>query len=260
MIPAADIAVCIGFRNWHVSHLDRCLASLLAQTGARFAEVSLVDLGSDGTALQDEILIASQYGVSVLLASRAEWSRSVALNMAARHSSASWLLFTDADMIFPEEYIVRVFGLILAEDTLYLTRSRDFGHPSIYDGSVWDPPHTLAKLRGLTTPHDDVGQGGGMLVPREWFEKVGGFDEFYSVWGAEDNDLVLRAQWNGLRVEWLPDVFVAHQWHRRDWPTLAQFAQVQRNRAYLAERIVEQELGWPAIIRNANPTTLWCCG
>jgi hypothetical protein len=78
------------------------------------------------------------------------------------------------------------------------------------------------------------------------------------VWGCEDNDLTARAQWDGLDVRRLSNevppwssaefigAWVAHQWHRRDWPTPEQLAQVRRNRAYFYQRIAD---GGP-IIRN----------
>jgi len=85
-----------------------------------------------------------------------------------------------------------------------------------------------------------------MVVPAEWFWKVGGFDEFYQVWGAEDQDLVDRATWDGLPVQWLPEAWVVHQWHRRDWPTPAQFDVVNRNRVYYRARGVARG----PIVRN----------
>jgi GT2 family glycosyltransferase len=104
------------------------------------------------------------------------------------------------------------------------------------------------ELYQSSTIHPTVGQGGAMVVPIPWFIKVGGFDEAYEVWGAEDNDLVLRAQWDGLPIEWLPEesAWVVHQYHNRAWPTTKQADQVKRNRVYLAERIAAKG----PIIRN----------
>ena len=94
-----------------------------------------------------------------------------------------------------------------------------------------------------------------MLIPIPWFQEVGGFDEVYQVWGAEDNDLILRARWAGLDVAWLlpeQDAWVVHQHHTRSWPVPSQMAQVRRNRDYLAQRELEQG----PIIRNCHHETL----
>jgi GT2 family glycosyltransferase len=88
-----------------------------------------------------------------------------------------------------------------------------------------------------------------MVAYRRWFHRVGGFDEFYRVWGAEDNDLVLRAEWDGVGAEWISGAVVYHQWHRRDWPTPEQTEQVAINREYLAARA---RAGGP-IVRNDRP-------
>ncbi|MDP3767383.1 MAG: glycosyltransferase family A protein [Dehalococcoidia bacterium] len=180
----ADIAVCLGFRNWHLSHLDRCLRSLLSQQNYRFAEIALVDLGSEDGVLAEVVRIARRHGLSVLVAHRDEWSRSAALNLAAKSTNASRLLFTDADMIFPREYLARLHQPLpiqpeiidrAALAPLGLTRSRDLPPPELLDSPL-DGPWTEERLRHNTSPHPDVGMGAGMLVPRAWFERVGGFD------------------------------------------------------------------------------------
>jgi GT2 family glycosyltransferase len=153
-------------------------------------------------------------------------------------------------MLFPAAWLPTARAAIArAPETLWLTRAWDLTEEStrvfhaVHGGQADD-----AWLTSTGQEHPTVGQGGGMIVPARWFWDVGGFDEFYQVWGGEDNDLVLRARWDGRRVEWLPETHVVHQFHPRDWPTPEQFAQVQRNRDYLAARMREQG----PIRRNPN--------
>lgn len=237
------ITFCLGFYHWHREHLTRCLASLerFHQRVLLVAGHEMPDLGA---------------AVEVVFRPMQTWSRSYALNEAAALARTPYLCFTDADMIFPSNWysiaksyaLSRTFGF-------FLTDSRDLQENMPYrllTHSLLDDPtgdrHRRVML-DLSTPHDRVGQGGGMIVPREWFLRVGGFDEFYRVWAAEDNDLVQRIGWDGFDVEWLPNTFVAHQWHRRDWPSEEQVLQVQKNRDYFRDRIMA---GGP-IIRNGGP-------
>jgi hypothetical protein len=245
-----DVVACVGFKDWYTDHLTRCLDTL---THAQMPTV-LVDLGSrGGTRAKVRELVRAFPHVTLIEAEADEWSRSRALNLAAAAApSAETYVFTDADMLFPLRWawalrwnLSRPNGM----ETLWLTDSRDL--PPSYDltfpeGEWW---RNAGWLHRHSTPHTRLGQGAAMVVPRRWFEKVGGFDEFYKVWSSEDNDLCLRAEWDGFPVEWMgppESAWVCHQHHRRDWPTAEQFAQVQRNRSYLAERITARG----PIVRN----------
>ena len=239
------ISACLGFRNWNLDHLDRCLCSL----NAFGLDVHLVDLGSDlDVRWRVQQTAASSPFVRVSSLNAEEWSRSCALNHAARQVSknTTHFLFTDADMLFPITWrAVADVALTRDSSALWLTRSRDLpeGFESLVaDQSWWRwGSYTVANLRRVTTEHPDTGEGAGMLVPRTWFERTGGFDETYKVWGVEDTDLVWRARQDGLTVQWLPDVFVAHQWHPRDWPTPSQRAVIVQNRLHFAEKKIAAE-------------------
>jgi hypothetical protein len=245
-----DVVACLGFRDWHVAHLRRCLDTL---TQVKLPIV-LADLGSrPATRAAVRETVQQHANVTLVEAEADEWSRSRALNLAAAAAAAAdTLVFTDADMLFPARWgwalrwnLSRPRGT----ETLWLTDSRDL--PSLDFPLPSDWWRNAGWLHRSSTPHTRLGQGAAMIVPRRWFTSVGGFDEFYKVWGAEDNDLVLRAEWSGLPVEWLgppESAWVAHQWHRRDWPTSDQIEQVQRNRAYLAARITARG----PVVRNSR--------
>ena len=246
-----SVVACVGFRDWYTDHLARCLDTLTRLP----LPVVLVDLGSRGGTLAKVRDLAQSYPhVTLIEAEAPEWSRSRALNLAAAAApTAETLVFTDADMLFPSRWAWALnwnLGRPKGRETLWLTDSRDL--PPLYavmlpEGDWW---RNAGWLHRSSTPHTRLGQGAAMVVPRRWFEKVGGFDEYYRIWGAEDNDLALRAEWDGLPVTWLgppESAWVVHQHHRRDWPTAEEITQVQRNRAYLAERIAERG----PIVRNA---------
>jgi len=249
---------CLGWKDWYLDHLVRCLGSIRKYTDA---PVVLADLGSRHSRAVREI--GRDFAVRVVDAPREVWSRSHALNVAAESLSlgdltqTTALVFTDADMLFSARWFEVVGDLLNAPGAadpdrakLYLTPSRDLDPATTADLGLWwmaHPPSDEALFEA-STAHPSVGEGAAMIVPRLWFMRVGGFDEAYEVWGGEDNDMVLRAGWSGVPVEWLPDerACVFHQYHRRDWPSAEGFDRVRRNRAYLAERVRERG----PIVRN----------
>lgn len=183
---------------------------------------------------------AAKHAVKVISLEPQEWSRSVALNAAAWAApEAVRYVFTDADMIPDPDWRTVIEATLAAEipreGTVWLTRSRDLPEGAT---AALENRYLADRMRllALSSEHPAVGQGAAMVVPGEWFRRVGGFDEAYAVWGCEETDLLMRAVWDGLAVRWLPGTFAVHQWHRRDWPTAEQYRRIQRNRAHLAAR------------------------
>lgn len=230
----ADLTFCLGFRAWYPDHLRRCLQSLLP-----FGCPVVVTIGDetrpDWCASNGTVMDTAATWIHRPMTI---WSRSVALNHAIRTAETPYVCCTDADMIFPSHWWPAACRMIRPSRML-LTDSRDLD-PDVTDR--WDGRKRSAfvsadsRLQILSTPHSRVGQGGAMVMARDWVLGIGGFDEAYTGWGSEDNDLVARARWDGLIVAWILDTFVAHQWHSREaTPNL--WAHVLKNRAYLAKRL-----------------------
>jgi GT2 family glycosyltransferase len=58
--------------------------------------------------------------------------------------------------------------------------------------------------------------GGNLCVPRDTFERVGGFDETFAGWGPEDADLCFQLFNRGLGVAFHPTAALFHLDHPRD--------------------------------------------
>lgn len=254
---------CLGYKDWYANHLARCLRSLRSQTNA---PIVIADLSVDESSKAAVQQLARAHSAEVVLSPREVWSRSIALNLAASVAKTQHLVFTDADMIFSAHWVrvaERCFEDVSARGLklFKLTRSRDLAGGLAQEYSqFWEydePENREEWLRGVSTPHPDIGQGAATVVTAEWFRRVGGFDEVYSVWGCEDNDLVLRAQWDGYTVDWFSSVYVYHQYHSHGVghpliPTheAAQVVMehVKFNRKYLAQRMEEKG----PIVRNSK--------
>jgi hypothetical protein len=68
-----------------------------------------------------------------------------------------------------------------------------------------------------------------------FYHHIRGYDEFYEVWGLDDDDLIQRFSYLGLEVRKLESgSFYLHQWHPKfeGVPGGKDHIQVQRNRAY----------------------------
>ena len=109
----------------------------------------------------------------------------------------------------------------------------------------------------LVVPHQrDIDRGStpsrtasAVASARPLFHVARGYDEYYEVWGNEDDDLYRRFRYLGLRPKALgPESFYMHQWHAesargRDGKNAEQ---VRRNQLYLAKArsILRNDDGW----------------
>ncbi len=66
---------------------------------------------------------------------------------------------------------------------------------------------------------------------RSVWEQIGGFDERFQGYGAEDTDFAFSAQEKGVRVAWLGGGTAFHQYHDQYAPPLQHFHDVLRNAA-----------------------------
>lgn len=94
-----------------------------------------------------------------------------ARNLGAQAAKSDWFFFVDADIFVKP-------GL-----ASYI---RNHYHPSYF-------------FKSLRPPGQRVTAWGSVVVGREAFERVGGYDEVYAGWGCEDEDFFYKLLINGTR-------------------------------------------------------------
>lgn len=165
------------------------------------------------------------------------FNRAAARNAAARKATGDVLVFSDADTI-PD---------LLAVDTAITAARRH--------GGVWWPFTEYRYLAATVQPGDNLASaaaeeiypasvGGTLVVRRDVFAELGGFDERFREWGGEDRAFELAAAALAT-VNRIPAVAYAFN-HPADrnmrgpWRTLLQEYRIayrrQRMREYLDSR------------------------
>lgn len=87
-------------------------------------------------------------------------------------------------------------------------------------------------------------------VRAEDFAALGGFDESFSGWGAEDLEFGYRLHANGVRLELSRDAWVIDAPHERDWPKNLQQFGVNLIRFVDKYRLPMIEIGWALSTRG----------
>ena len=216
--------------NYNTGHyLSRCLTSIERHRGDLSVDVLVVDNAShDGS----HTAAAAAHPWARLIENERNVYLSPAWNQGARATTAPYLLFLNPD--------AEVFAGTLAD---YVGVAREHPRAAIVgpmirnpDGTVYAsgrrfPSVTDAALHALLSPFTrdnpftrryemdgwdrtterevDWVSGACMLMPREAYDAVGGFDEAFPLY-AEELDIATRLRDSGRSVLFTPEVEVLH--------------------------------------------------
>ena len=263
MVP--DCSIVVGFRDRGLDTLRLALRSHSECSVAGRIEVVVVDYGSRNP---DEVRSVVEAAGAHLLRVETEgrWSRARALNHGIRRAARSdRILTTDSDNLYGPRTVEEILDAIRSHpdpERLYaLVQCRDLPPelPTRELGSLdWQ------RMERAARPVSREGAGGCACFPRSFVEDVRGYDERMEWWGAEDNDLLSRAESRGLETVWIDrdDARIYHVWHESMEATLAEdreFRQtVARNRTLLrTSRTAYRNLGsWGGLPSPPPPVSV----
>lgn len=225
----ADLAVVIV--NYNAGqYLERCLASLAVRRGDVAIDVLVIDNAShDGS----HTAAAAAHPWVRLICNATNVFLSPAWNQGARQTSAPYLLFLnpDAEMFAGTlaDYVqmarshprAGIVGPMIRnpDGTVYASGRR---FPSVVDATFHamlspftrDNPFTRRYEMGgwdrSTAREVDWVSGACMLMPREAYDAVGGFDERFPLY-AEELDIATRLREIGRTVLFTPAVEILHE-------------------------------------------------
>lgn len=219
--------VTVNYNGWN--YLDHCLTSLLQNVRRDDLEVIVVDNASQDASVDN--LRRSYPSVKIVEGSEnVGFSRGC--NRGAQAAIGRYLLFLNNDTIIQDDFLkpmadfledhprVGVLGprLVYEDGTFQLSSG---SLPSVQQEAFDRVVYALARrrtewlLHHLTRRYASVREvewvtGACLLVRREVFEAVGGFDENMFMY-FEDKDLCKRIAEQGWRVVYFPEVTVIHR-------------------------------------------------
>ncbi|MXZ98385.1 MAG: glycosyltransferase [Acidimicrobiaceae bacterium] len=212
--------------------LELTLASLERQTYPRdLFEVVIVDDGSNPPL---DAPAGSPLSIRVVYQEDRGFGLARARNAGARAADHEILVFLDCDMMPEEGWLAEhARWHHAANDALTLGFRAHVEVDGIDAGAVRTRPGSLAELfadrpsdrpawiefhmtrtRQLTSDDDDlfrVVTGGNLGISRSFFESVGGYDETFTQWGAEDTEFGYRAYTMGGLLVPVRDALCWHQ-------------------------------------------------
>jgi hypothetical protein len=252
-----DVTILIGVRDRADYRLVNALASLRAQTYPRpLVHAVVVDYGSQAPVARHIAAACRRYEADYVRADRVTaWNRSRCLNIAVRRATTKYLLTSDADLVFSSTYLADAVRMLRrsplsvvcspmqdlpAECADYLERSAREECTLCVEDLAGD-----ASPRYEWELHPSIG-----ITYTAYHQLIHGYDEFYELYGSEDEDLAKRFQYLGLDLVALDSAaFYLHQWHPKfegvtTHPNLERV--ITRNRDHLTRThtILRNTDGW----------------
>jgi GT2 family glycosyltransferase/lipopolysaccharide/colanic/teichoic acid biosynthesis glycosyltransferase len=229
----AEISVIIV--NYNVKELlENCINSIFAASKNIETEIIVVDNNSyDGSAEYLKSKFCSKPNVKII-ESKINLGFAKANNLGATQAAGKYLLILNPDTILQEDTLEKTLSfyksdpktgavtckLVLPNGKLDLACRRSFPSPSVaiyriiglsklFPGNKLFGRYNLTYLNENETYEVDAVCGAFMMIEKATYDKVGGFDEDYFMYG-EDLDLCYKIKQAGYKIFYYSGTSIIH--------------------------------------------------
>jgi GT2 family glycosyltransferase len=212
--PSVSVII-VTFNAAH--YIERCLASVFAQSHGQF-EVIVVDNASTDASAD---LVRQRFPLARLIASPTNEGYGGGNNRGAGEASGEILVFLNPDAVPEREWLTQLTGSMREQFRQYATSKITMLSDSNKLNSSGNLIHYLGLsfCRGLNAERSSFAtaelvagaSGAACAISRDLFERLGGFDRTLFMY-HDDVDLSLRALLAGERCLYVPAAVVAHDY------------------------------------------------
>ncbi|HEY5980153.1 MAG TPA: galactosyltransferase-related protein [Microlunatus sp.] len=212
-----------------------------------------VVVAMDDPVLVERLGASSETSVIAVPADRRGLPLATARNVGARAAltlGAELLIFLDVDCLPGADLVAgyrdaghdpATAASLLCGPVAYLPPPGSDGYDLARLGQFAPHPGRPAPERGVRQTHGDPRLFWSLsfaLTPATW-RRIGGFDEEFVGYGAEDTDFGFRAEAAGIGLTWVGGATAYHQWHPTQSPPVRHLDDILRN-----GRIFARRWGW----------------
>lgn len=196
-----SLSVVISWRDR--KELGRCVESLSRMLNGRDAEIIVVNLG--GTRELLNVQIAGFENIKIV-EKESEWfNKPLANNIGAHAARGDYLFFCDCDILFENAEFLELYDMVCASNKTFGTlagvretdpNSRGGRNVACFGYELNIRIANGASVR-IVDNEEDIQDGtrqapGLLLVKRNDFDAVGGYNSALDGWGWEDQDMICR--------------------------------------------------------------------
>lgn len=235
-----DISIIILNHN-NMNVVFRCVESLLAFNKRYGCEIIVVDNDSSDGSYEK---LQNKYEGRIILLKNRKNGCSSGRNLGARVARGEYLFFLDSDQwIVSETYLDTALEIINAQYRVGAVGwNAGWFTPGKYTGPIVD----YLPNRGISDPsvlyRTDVAYlaTSGMLMKKQLFDAVDGFDEYYDPTCFEDTDISLKIKHAGYELAYCPYMGIMHLPHQTTQSGSSSHTKLMdRNGTYFMEKWAE---------------------
>lgn len=219
-----NLVVIIVLNHNKKEDLLECLESVDKQDYKEY-EVIVVDNASTDNSVET---VGSEYPTVHIIKNKINSGAAAGKNtgwyFVEKNFNYKYLLFLDDDVIIDKNFIIKLIALFTNNpqvgiacgkaytDSKLITIMSAGIRANLFSGSIYD----IGSGKNDNGQYDHSGYvdacgGFGIMIRRELFSKLGGFDENFSPYGWEDVDLCLKAKKHGYYTYYLSEAVLIHK-------------------------------------------------
>lgn len=199
------------------SYLAECLSSVYKNVRDLPFEIIVVDNNSTDNSVH---MVKTKFSKVRLIESEENLGFAKGVNLGVKHAKGEWVLLLNSDTRVHENSIEKLVGFAKENQEVAVVggklKNRDGSTSSSYS-SFYTPLRIflflfwpMKKEKTLKDPKAvDWVSGGFMLIKKEIFDKVHGFDPHFFMY-IEDMELCYRLKKSGYKVYYYPKAIVEH--------------------------------------------------
>nr|WP_318010975.1 glycosyltransferase [Clostridium estertheticum] len=221
-----------------INNIKWTIDSILESKNHLKCEIIVVDDAStDGSTEFLKSYISEDKYRDIILIKTNNIGLSATKNLGAKAAKGKYLFFFDAHIKVPDMWADDLINTLeKGKASLVAPCISDISNISSAGyGQTWNDKFKITWLSKKPKEGDEIPLAGGAAlgITREAFDRIGGFDHLFQVWGKEDEEICLKAWLYGYRIVINPDVIVQHLF-RKKFPYKVDVANVTYNTICLA--------------------------
>lgn len=209
-----DVSIIIPCKN-EGNNLKLTLDSIIKSQSNLSYEIIVVD--DNSTDLSTEFLKSALNGSiykDVVLLKTKGVGCARAKNFGAKFAKGKYLFFCDAHVRVPKHWMDSLVDTLKNYNAHLVTSCiQDMSNSLVLRyGGTWNNKlqYMWIENKPKYITETPFAVGGNMGITKEVFEKLNGFDDLFQIYGAEDQELSIKAWLYGYRIVINPDVKMIH--------------------------------------------------
>ncbi len=238
-----DISISIIVLNYNNKNvIERCINTLLAHNSRYHYEIIVVDNGSKDGSYE---MLKEKYNEKIILVQNKKNGCSSGRNLGVKHAKGEFICFLDSDQWIVSDYWLDSAIQILQKRNAIGAVSWNAGW--FAPGTTTGPIVDYLPNRGMSSANvwfrTDIAYlaTSGMLMGKQLFEEIGGFDTYYDPTCYEDTDISLKIRDHGFEIAYCPYMSIMHLPHQTTKSGSPQHTELMnRNGTYFYEKWKEK--------------------